>query len=1093
MRPSVGYLLFALVALSSGCRETEPPSRVDAGQRAVDAGVAEDAGPPPDAGWVPDAGPPPPRDPAETLGAEIRGLQALLAGQLPADLDPQTLFEVDLLDDAARLSRVEALRASIAAREAPAPVPDAGLAPPDAAPPDGALADAAVAAGDETNVVPAADAGDAGIGDAGPTPDAGLATTEPEDVAEGEALTALRLQRDRLRLQFLTLPSEERAAVFDAVRTRRRISAEQEASRAEEQRADEEALRASAARREALDRAAVTVSAIERDLLAERARVETAREELAQWQARLARERQAVALRSAERLQHVHTLDRALSRGRLDEDDADDRYHELVLLLRRDRWRLDQALDAIGTPSAAPTYEPAIDLGEPIYHGFEARERLREAIDALEAHALEAEETERRVRWERASRIAEDVRQLDELRIRLLPRMSRRTRETMLGLGPEGRAQLGRELNQIRLMGRFWGLRTWHDLPQIPAQIGAMLALSSTRTELLLLFAIGALIVVTWRRKEALTERLRKALHARTQQRQWTALVRPFWVVIGPLIAPLIVVVLLHVVFGVLDGLTDSMFVDGLRVVVLGFAWLIVAITATARLFVSRLRHGAGRAVLSRRIFTSVRMVLGFAFVAVTILRLSELLVGRGYLYTIVVDLAWLGVIPLFAILVHRWADDVVNAHADRYPEGFVATRLTDPPSRLRRYILTPPAAAQLAYVGATTAFKELALRFEQSRRAFAFLFRRRLEKQGEGARPEKEISDLPEDIREAFEEVPGESELEIGHFPELDQIAGQIAAWSDGAPGFAVALIGERGIGKTTWMRQLAARTEIAAEIIDVPDGLTEPEQVTRWASEVLGVDTCATVDELDTKVKEATAKRLVLLDHCQNFVLRAIGGMRALETMVEITARTSANIVWVCAFSRYTWLYLERARQAQDLFSARVELGAWPEEKIAALIRKRMETLNRQASFRDLVVDRLAGSALEDAVLRTESEYLRLLWDYSVGNPRVAMHYWKHSLSVDDEKLRVQLFRAPEVEALEELHEQSRFLLAAVALHENVTEEEAALTTGIDRRQCAAILAFLAGRRYVECDANGAWRITTHWYRAIIRYLRRKRLLFD
>ena len=269
MRPSVGYLLFALVALSSGCRETEPPSRVDAGQRAVDAGVAEDAGPPPDAGWVPDAGPPPPRDPAETLGAEIRGLQALLAGQLPADLDPQTLFEVDLLDDAARLSRVEALRASITAREAPAPVPDAGLAPPDAAPPDGALADAAVAAGDETNVVPAADAGDAGIGDAGPTPDAGLATTEPEDVAEGEALTALRLQRDRLRLQFLTLPSEERAAVFDAVRTRRRISAEQEASRAEEQRADEEALRASAARREALDRAAVTVSAIERDLLAD--------------------------------------------------------------------------------------------------------------------------------------------------------------------------------------------------------------------------------------------------------------------------------------------------------------------------------------------------------------------------------------------------------------------------------------------------------------------------------------------------------------------------------------------------------------------------------------------------------------------------------------------------------------------------------------------------------------------------------------------------------------------------------------------------------------------------------------------------------
>ena len=80
----------------------------------------------------------------------------------------------------------------------------------------------------------------------------------------------------------------------------------------------------------------------------------------------------------------------------------------------------------------------------------------------------------------------------------------------------------------------------------------------------------------------------------------------------------------------------------------------------------------------------------------------------------------------------------------------------------------------------------------------------------------------------------------------------------------------------------------------------------------------------------------------------------------------------------------HVERARQGQDLFSNHVSLEPWPEEKIAGLIHHRMEARELEASFRDLVVDQLAGSALEDAVLRTQGEYLRLLWDFATGNPR-------------------------------------------------------------------------------------------------------------
>jgi hypothetical protein len=190
---------------------------------------------------------------------------------------------------------------------------------------------------------------------------------------------------------------------------------------------------------------------------------------------------------------------------------------------------------------------------------------------------------------------------------------------------------------------------------------------------------------------------------------------------------------------------------------------------------------------------------------------------------------------------------------------------------------------------------------------------------------------------------------------------------------------------------------------------------------------------------------------------------------------------------------MYLERARQAQDLFRDRIILDSWPEEKIAAAVHHRMEALEMRASFRDLVVGPLEGSELESAVLRTEGEYLRLLWDYAQGNPRVALHFWLHSLAPQDGELRVRLFQAPDIDSLEELHEQSRFLLAAVVVHENINEEEAAVTTGMKTRQCRALLAYLGSLGYLACDEDGHWRVTTHWYRAVIRYLRRKRLLFE
>ncbi|MCB9595497.1 MAG: AAA family ATPase [Sandaracinaceae bacterium] len=1086
---------------------------------APDAAVAMDAGvpelvEPSDAGM--DAGPADAAvDPRDLVRFQIRALTELLEGRLPTDVDPQSLFEADLLDEGARVARIHALEARLAHAAPPDAGFDAGF---DAGPLDGDVLDGEVRDGEvlDGDVLAPMDAGVADAGhDAGALDDAGalldadvldgdvLADGGLEDAGPPDAgpraplgeLETLELERDRLRLAFLRLPEAERTRVVEAVRARRRIAVEEHASRADAERAAQDILRAEEASDDLFSQAAGSSNPVESALLAERARIETVRAEFARWEVRFARRREDEARAGAVRLQRLHELEHQVTT--VEGAAADDLYDDVVQALVVQRAEVHALLDELDAPSEAPSLELSIDLSAGPYRGLDGARELRQAVAEFESDRMRAVGEEERLRWAWGDRKADDLRRLDQVRVDVLPRMSRQRRASVLGLGREGRAQLGRELEEIATLARYWARETWHDLPTLPARLGALALGSETRVPFALAFLLFLGIGIAWRQRELLTERLRTAVHLRApvSQRSWRALLRPFWAVLGPLAVPLAILIALHVLMAILTSITDSLFFAILRVVALRIAWFSFLVTLVGRFFVSRLRHGAGRARTTQRIFASVRLVLGYWLAVVLITDLSELLVGHGYIYGLVVELAWLGGLPIAVLLIHRWADDICEAHRRRWPTGFVARTLDKSSTRARRYALTPIAAIALAGAGGYAAFEELALRFEQFRRALAFLFRRRLERRVEVFADESQMEELPQALRDAFIEVPGDRALEIDRFPRLDEIVGRVNdSLAPDEVGLVLAVVGERGIGKTTWLRELARRVEAETVMLDVPHRLSDSTDVCLWLSKELGLPPLDSAEAVGAALDALETPRVVILDHCQNLVVRAIGGTAGLEALVELAAMTSRRVTWICSFALYTWRYLERARQQQDLFREHLLLEPWTEEDIAALIRHRMAACDHEVSYRDLVVEKLAGSALEDAVVRTEGEYLRLLWDFAGGNPRVAIHFWKHSLSAGpDGALKVRLFSAPDDDDLNDLHETSLFLLATIALHENATLAEAATSAGAPLRECSALLSYLRDRGYLSCDAQGYWRLSTHWYRILTRHLRRKRLLFD
>ena len=373
-----------------------------------------------------------------------------------------------------------------------------------------------------------------------------------------------------------------------------------------------------------------------------------------------------------------------------------------------------------------------------------------------------------------------------------------------------------------------------------------------------------------------------------------------------------------------------------------------------------------------------------------------------------------------------------------------------------------------------------------------AFFSRRRLEQRVDAAGHFTIDDALRRDL-EAPEALSGAQR--VPHFPHLTEARRDLERFAEGKGGGSVAVVAERGGGKSAWVEELFRDAPLTPEVHTVPPELRGEAETCRWLARVLEVPGADhDVESLCVALRAGEARRAVALEDGQNLILRCVGGTAATRTLIDVVGRTSDRIFWVVTFSHLAWQYAQRLRQGEQYFARVADLSGWSEDAIALLVRRRVAAVNRRLSFAGLVVGPLEGTAFENAVVRSEQEFFRLLWDYSDGNPAVALHFFLHAIGrVGDGTFELRLFEAPDPGELESLHERSRFVLAALALHENLTLTEAAQVTTFPRSEVAATLKLLEGRGVVRLDARGTYRITIHWFRAATRFLRRKRLLFN
>jgi hypothetical protein len=384
---------------------------------------------------------------------------------------------------------------------------------------------------------------------------------------------------------------------------------------------------------------------------------------------------------------------------------------------------------------------------------------------------------------------------------------------------------------------------------------------------------------------------------------------------------------------------------------------------------------------------------------------------------------------------------------------------------------------------------------FEQTQRMLAYLFRKKLERVSQAeSQSESPRAGLPLEIRAYFDESPSDAEnLLIDYFPEMSRLEEDLSRWHDGGRIGAVALIGEDGFGKTTWLMQACKRFGLPSHrYIRIDHRVSTSSDMLSLLAKVSGApeERARDAEGLGSWLRTAEPMIIVLDDLHLSF-LRGVDTLYGFQTFSEVVEHAGQKVFWIASFAAQPFAFLRWVTRANLVFRRFINLPAWTEDAIGQLLGKRTMASGWRLSFDDLIVERIPGSGAETQLVSTIRDYNRLIWDMALGSPRSALMYWMHSLIPDGpDSARVRFFTLPETRTLENLSEVERFVLAGIIWHERAQMEEVSQSLRYPPAWCRDAVTRLLEAGIME-KSDGYFRVAPLWWPEVIRYLRRKHLI--
>lgn len=939
----------------------------------------------------------------EQARATLAGLATFVAGESLGEIPAASLFIVDLADEKAIERRLDALRAF---RNSP---------PPQAV---------------------------------------DCAAQYPELAAEVTAMTELQAEINRLRLEFLSLPRARREALVNAQQSLL-VHAESASELAREQAvAERQQSESSLSLENAEQQARSAATAHLREIAAQRAVLEKAREDLAGIQIQFSSDLRARADmhgRIAERLSGLAaTLTQASTA------DAIARAYEESAGI----WRglVDQIFARIADPGR---YEPiprlpALSVALLARAGDEAV-----AADYRAAH-LAAVAEHKRLSVLRQQRYAEERNNVfrlflaaSKLRSELLKENVARGNARVTALSEAYFADLYREVRIVPYRLYAFVTTTYIDFrEQARGGFDGLFNIARQVMIFALFVALPFLVYQALRRAVAKLESLRYRMLREQlnlpEARQRAA--RLATIAIQRVNAYLPWAVMLAAIWLAESLVADTVFADVAAVLpyIAYYIWYRIFVTAVASGLGIIAYSGAMQSLTTRRkrVQRMAQRVGAFFFIALALRHATQDVVGEALVYQLVVAaMIYLGLV-ICAVAARHWRAEIAAA-ARRALPAWAATRIERYcAGRLSWFVCLP--ALILVVAGLTVRqIHEWASQTDALKRVTAELFRRRVESATQDKGGSKASAAPPPDDYLAWFDLGAPADATLIVEPSTGittDVLEAVETWKRTVGGeHSLALVGDKGSGKSSLLRVIEhVGKDCSVVKITVPPKLVTREAVLAFFSEQLGLDLSRGAETLvaSDAMREQT---LILVDEAHNLFFAAIGGFAGYRAFMELVNAGTANLFWCAAFNRRAWDYLLGVFGSNQYFRNALPVPPMSDADIQKLILTRHRRTGYAVSY-DAIIRATQSPEEYGGMAQIETQFFRLLWGQSKGNPRAAIVLWRSALHAAGGKhLKVGIPRYKPIKGLEKVGDDALFVYAAILRHENLTAEEVIATTDL------------------------------------------------
>ena len=484
----------------------------------------------------------------------------------------------------------------------------------------------------------------------------------------------------------------------------------------------------------------------------------------------------------------------------------------------------------------------------------------------------------------------------------------------------------------------------------------------------------------------------------------------------------------------------------------------------------------------------SLRLIGVIMLVSLLTLQIVEVIVGRGTVYAWIASLVWIAIPALIVVLTVWWHNRISElAKAEEERSAFLAW-IAQRPLSVATFIPYVFAGASLLARSLVAAVKRETSRFSLVRE-----FGQQKEREEAAARVAANKASgmyhsLPDEAveilyphRNPHHDATARSQPEKLVLPKL-------------TAGTIVAVVGDRGLGKSTLMRDAVSEADGFDQCVSL--GISTRGFSGMMEDLVKNLDLKASPDDIQAVAREIAAlpeRLIVTIDDVHRAIVPAINGLDDFDLLTALGRAMGAGDAMVMTIERSSWDFLDRARADRLVFDEVVVMPRWSCEDMRDLIERRTAQAGLDPDFSN-VIDSGAFAINEDVTPeeRRKAQYFRRLHDYTDGNPAIALEFWRRSLFVVGETGQVVAltFERPNGKKLSSLPLPAMLVLRAILQMGQASDDAIHRNTNLPRPTIEGALRRLQREHVIEA-VDDRHMITLGWWLEARRLLERRNLV--